>query len=552
MSRYISQAVDRRRFLKKSIAAAGGAWATASMMELAMVPSTVLASPQPALTASISIDPARVRHTINPNIYGAFIEHVDRCVYGGVYQEGLPVSDDHGFRKDVMGAASQWGIPILRWPGGIFADTYHWEDGVGPQASRPSHRNLAWNEPESDRFGTDEFIEYCRKIGAEPYICVNLQHGKPQEAANWVEYCNGTADTQYANLRRKYGHQQPYGVRYWGLGNEPWQMPTEHYAKAAFEFGKLMKQVDPSIHLVACGMAGVPQPAMKKMGLDPEWNRVVLEKLTGIADYISTHEYEGNEDYYEELGTIQRFEANLKSLTAAIERAEVTSGKGSTTTGSSPVNNSKRIEIACDEWNIWYRKPGLPPSHGIEELVDEKYNLRDALWAASVLNLFQRMGDRVTMANVATMVNAIGTMYTNDQGMFRQTIYFPLKLYRHESGSLALNSELESPTFSTASFKNITYLDVSATLDDKHKRISIAVVNRHREQSIGTTLTIKDARILRRATVFEINGASPETENSFSEPENVNIVQKSISNAGNKFEYVFPAHSITLLKLSVA
>jgi alpha-N-arabinofuranosidase len=369
--------------------------------------------------------------------------------------------------------------------------------------------------------------------------------GTIEEAANWVEYCNGTDNTTYANLRRKNGHQDPHNVRYWGLGNEvfgPWQIGhknPEDYAKMALECGKLMKWVDPNIRLVACGF-----PAF-------EWNRVVLEKLVNIADYISLHIYEGNEDYYEELGSIQNVEHNIQLTAAAIDLTDSLRGKPTPLAGALPeIRTKKPIQIACDEWNIWYRKQDLW-RRDIPNPVEEKYNLRDALWVASVLNLFHRMGDRVTMANIATMVNAIGTMFTNDQGMFLQTIYFPMKLYRHECGALALTSEVDSPTFSSKSVKDVPYLDVSATLADTRKTLSIAVVNRHREEPIRTTLAVQNARIGSQATAFEINGASPEIENSFSEPENVRIIQKGVSEAGEKFDYVFPAHSITLLKLSV-
>jgi alpha-N-arabinofuranosidase len=485
-----------------------------------------------SLKAAISIDTRAILHSINPNIYGAFIEHVDRCLYGGVYEENSPLSDKNGFRKDVMKAASEWGVPILRWPGGIFASFYHWENGIGPKSSRPNLQSEAWHEEETNHFGTDEFVQYCRTIGAEPYICVNHHTGTPQEAANWVEYCNGKENTSHANLRRKYGHPEPHNVRYWGLGNEPWKMPTEQYANFAFECGKLMKSVDPTIKLVACGLAGIPEALFKKLGLDPEWNRVVLRKVVDIADYLSFHEYDGNDDYDEELGSIQRFEASIKSTAADIELTK------------------KPIQISVDEWNIWYRKRGLPPPHGIEEGVDEKYNLRDALWTASVLNLFQRMGDRVTMANVATMVNAIGTMYTSDQGIFRQTIYFPLKLYRRECGSQALACKVESPTFSSKSFQDVPYLDVSATLDAERKDLAIAVVNRHQSKPVRTTINTIGAKVGSKATLFEINGTSPEIENSFSKPDNVRIVQKEINRTGDKLDYVFPAHSITVIKVS--
>ncbi len=354
-----------------------------------LLPASVFASQSP-LTASIRVDVARVRHPIHPNIYGSFIEHIGRIIYGGIYEEGSPLSDENSFRKDVLNAARDWGVTNLRWPGGNFASGYHWQDGIGPKAARPRRYDLSWFQEESNHFGTDEYVEYCRKVGAEPHICVNLGTGTIEEAANWVEYCNGT----------------------------------------------------------------------------------------------------GNKH------------------------------------------------------DLWRRDGGGP--------VEERYNLRDALWVASVLNLFQRTADRVTMANIAQLVNSIGTIFTSPNAMFMQTIFFPLKLYRQQGGSLVLRSDVESPEFSSKSFKNVPYLDVSATLAETRKAVSVAVVNRHQAEPIQTTLAVHNARLASQATAFEINGASPDTENSFSEPENVKINQKPVSQIGEKFSYTFPAHSVTLLKMSIA
>lgn len=528
---------DRRRFLRESLMIGAGALAAGA-------PSGLGAATSPAAKASISINTAHVCHSIDPKIYGTFTEFIDRCMDGGVFQQGSPLSDQHGFRKDVLSAAREWGVPLLRWPGGDYASGYHWENGIGPVASRRPRYDPAWFKEENNHFGTDEFIEYCRKLGAEPYICVNFGTGTMQEAANWVEYCNGTGNTYYANLRRKYGNEKPYNVRYWGLGNEvygDWQighMDAEDYAKKAHECGKLMKCVDENIKLIACGYP------------DPKWNPVVLEKLVHIADYISLHDYEGSKDYYEELGTIKHVEENLRLTAAAIDLTDPLRLEPTPLMVILPdVKTKKTIQIACDEWNIWYHGPGPLSCRQISEMVDEKYKLRDALWTASMLNLFQRWGDRVTLACLATMVNAIGALYTSDQGMFRQTIYFPMKLYRHECGALALACDVKSPTFSSKRFKDVPYLDVSATLDEGRKAVSIAVVNRHRDESIPAALAVRNARIASQAKVFEINGSSPEVENSFSHPDNVKIVQKGFSRAREQFDYVFPAHSITLIKL---
>lgn len=540
-------AVDRRRFLEDSLWFAGGACAAASLMEGVLFSPAASASTQSASAsaASIVVDAERVRHQINPNIYGSIAEDIGRIIYGGIYEEGSQLSDEKGFRKDVAEAARGWGIPVLRWPGGDFASGYHWQDGIGPKESRPRRYSHAWTTEESNRFGTDEFVEYCRKIGTEPYICVNAGTGTIEEAANWVEYCNGTGNTSYANLRRKYGHSEPHRVKYWGLGNEvygDWQigkLSAEDYAKFALECGKMMKWTDATIQLVAVGLP------------DLDWNHTVLQKLVHIVDYISLHDYEGNDDYYEELGTIRKLERNIEATSAAIELTDGLRSQPTPLMLSIPaLRTKKRIEIAVDEWNIWYRKRDL--YQNIAAPVEEKYNLRDALWVASGLNLFQRQGDKVTLACLAQMLNCIGAMFTSKSGMFLQTIYFPMKLYRNECGSLAVESHVESPTFSSKSYKDVPYLDVSATIDNSRKLMSIAVVNRHQTELIPTNLSIQNARVAKQAKAFEINGASPETENSLSEPGNVKITQKDIGVAGEKFEFEFPAHSITLLKLSMS
>ena len=539
------QRPDRRRFLKNTLKIGAGAWAATSLSDLCSPSLGATASENTASKASITVDAAHVLHAINPNIYGSFIEHIGRCIYGGVYEENSPLSDGQGFRTDVMKGASEWGMPVLRWPGGDFASGYRWEDGIGPKESRPRRFNAAWFEEESNHFGTDEFVDYCRKIGTEPYLCVNLGTGTVQEAANWVEYCNGTGNTSYPNLRRKYGHAAPHQVRYWGLGNEvygAWQIghkDAEDYAKIALECGKMMKWVDPSIQLIACGFP------------DLNWNRVVLEKLVDIADYISLHDYEGSADYYEELGTIRRVEAQIKLTADAIELTDSLRGKDPILGMTLQRTTSKKpIEIACDEWNIWYRKRDIF-RRDVPNPVEEKYNLQDALWVASVLNLFHRTGDKVTMANIAQMVNAIGTMFTSEKGMFRQTIYFPMQLYRHECGTQFLASAVESPTFSSKTYKDVPYLDVSATLDENKKTLCLAVVNRHQSEPVAANVVIREGKVQGNIRIYEINGASPETENSFSEPENVKISQKDFGQASEKFDYTFPAHSVTLLKMSM-
>ena len=243
--------------------------------------------------AHIGIDLARRIGTVDRRIFGSFIEHLGRCIYGGVYDEGSPLSDERGFRTDVLDAARGLRIPILRWPGGNFVSGYHWLDGVGPKDARPRRSELAWHAEESNRFGTNEFVEYCRVLGTEPYICVNMGSGTMDEAQAWVEYCNGTGNTAWADLRRQHGYPEPHRVRYWGLGNEmygSWQIgntSAHDYVKKARAFALVMKRTDPSIQLIGCGHNGWS-----------EWDEIVLSGLAEFVDYHSVHLYTGCADHY--------------------------------------------------------------------------------------------------------------------------------------------------------------------------------------------------------------------------------------------------------------
>lgn len=309
--------LGRRDFLKSGTTAILGAsavplawpsldWARSMPQEQAGMP---------AAAARIKIDLDRKIGTIDRNIYGNFTEHLGRCIYGGIYDEGSSLSGADGFRKDVLEAARGMHVSVLRWPGGNFSSGYNWKDGIGPKDARPRRWDTAWQEEESNRFGTDEFIEYCRKLGAEPYICVNMGTGTMQDAADWVEYCNATTDTYWANLRKKNGHPEPYNVKYWALGNEvygSWQAghkDVADYAADALEFGKMMRWVDPSIKLIACGGPGV------------DWNLPVLEKLVYLVDYISLHHYGGTLDTAKEFNDAHEFENQIRTLDAVITAA---------------------------------------------------------------------------------------------------------------------------------------------------------------------------------------------------------------------------------------
>jgi alpha-N-arabinofuranosidase len=474
----------------------------------------------------IKIDFDRKIGTIDRNIYGNFIEHLGRCIYGGIYEEGSPLSDADGFRKDVLEAARDLHISVLRWPGGNFSSGYNWKDGIGPKEARPRRWDTAWQSEESNRFGTDDFIKYCRKVGAEPYICVNMGTGTMQDAADWVEYCNATTDTYWANLRKKYGHPEPYNVKYWGLGNEiygSWQAGhknAEEYAALASEFAKMMRWVDPDIKLIACG------------GNDVGWDRQVLEHLVDAVDYISLHHYGGNTDTAKEMQDEQWFEQQIRVLDCLI------------TTVTPRDEKKERVKIAADEWNIWFRSWF---KRGDEHKLEETYNLRDALWVASALNTFHRYCNTVQLADLAQLVNVIAPIVTDSKGIVLQTTYYPLKLYAELCGSVALDPLVRSDTF--PDMPDMPYLHVSATTDKSAKKLTLAVVNRHPTADITAEIVLEGFTPRGTGDLYEVNGPSLDATNTFAEPNNVTVKRRSFSGAGPTYRETFAAHSVSVLTL---
>src|SRR6267142_638350 len=375
--------------------------------------------------ARIGIDPARRIGAVDRRIFGNFIEHLGRCIYGGIFDEGSPLSDARGFRRDVLEAARPLRVPILRWPGGNFVSGYHWLDGVGPVDDRPRRSELAWYAEESNHFGTNEFIEYCRRIGAAPYICVNMGTGTMDEAQAWVEYCNGTGNTSWAKLRQ-HGHPEPHRVRYWGLGNEMyggWQIGSlgaEDYVKKARTFALVMKRTDPTIELIGCGHNGWS-----------DWDAIVLEGLAPVVDYHSIHLYTGHPDHYANVFQSHQAERAVRICSALIEQVRLAQ------------RIAHPIHIAFDEWNVWYRTRSHEDRVGG---VEERYNLSDALAVATYLNGFIRNCRTVRIANFAQLVNAIAPIFTSPQGLFLQTIYHPLRLYAEHVQDVALDVHVEGDT----------------------------------------------------------------------------------------------------------
>jgi len=479
--------------------------------------------------ASIKLDIERQIGEIDKKIYGNFVEHLGRCIYGGIYDPGSPLSDEQGYRKDVLEATKRLNTTIVRWPGGNFVSGYHWEDGIGPKNLRPTRIDLAWGFRENNSFGTDEFIEWCRRAHTEPYICVNLGTGTMEEARNWVEYCNIEKGTYYSDLRRKNGYEQPHKVIYWGLGNEmdgPWQMGhknAEDYGKFALETAKLMKWIDKDIKLVASGSSNYGGDWLG-------WNRTVLDYLCHHVDYISLHNYVGNHNnnYYEFMASTQFAEEAIRLTEGLIKETMMKSRR------------KDPIYIAFDEYNVWYRARG-------EEGNEEIYNLEDALVVATYLNLFVRNADIVKMANMAQLVNVIAPIFTTAAGIWFQTIFYPLEIFSNNCFGISLQTLVNCEIYKLND-DNIPYLDVSSVCNKEKSEIIVNVVNRHKEELIVTDIINQSGIFKGTATVYEVNGKNIKDENS-ADKQLVRTIRKEISVNGSKLTYSFPPHSYTMIKI---
>ena len=490
-------------------------------------------------SATIRIEGDRPIGTIDRKVYGNFLEMLDRAVYGGVFEPGSSLSDEEGFRRDVMAAVRELGVTVLRWPGGNFASAYHWTDGIGPQEDRPVRFDPAWRTEYPNSFGTPEFLRYCGLIGADPFLCINAGTGTIDEARDWLEYCNSDGNTAWVKARRRDGHEEPYGVRYWALGNEiygNWQVGQKtaaEYAKFGRECAKVMRATDPSVKLVSCGQSGWS-----------EFDEVVLNELAPFVDMHSIHIYTGSDNHLLNTALPLAAEQSVLACQWMIHCALARRGL------------DKRITIAYDEWNVWYHGD---PRH------EESYDLSDALAVAVYLNVFQRHCDIVEIACLAQLVNVLAPILTSPEGMLKHTIFHPLALYAREAGGAALHAGVVCEAYAAPvdehgkrgdalkrhRMDEVPYLDVSATLDPDSRTVALFVVNRHETEEI--TASIENAGLAPRgeAQVTQISGDDPHAGNSFETPDVITPAAMKPVPTGQTFEYAFAPLSLTLLKYAV-
>jgi alpha-L-arabinofuranosidase len=487
----------------------------------------------------VSIDPLRVIAPIDPNVFGGFAEHLGRCIYGGIYEPGSPLADADGIRTDVLAALKRLRMPVMRYPGGNFVSGYRWRDAVGPKEERAARMELAWHDLEPNTFGTNEFVDFCRKLGSEPYLAVNAGDGDMREARDWVEYANGTKDTALVKLRKRHGYEAPHGVRYWGIGNEvdgPWQIgykTPEEYARTYTEFAKVMKWTDPSIKLVAAGVSLWDRSWVERVQL-------LLEHAPTLIDYMAIHWYVGNSSdrgYRDD---------DVASYMAISERLEdrLSSTEGIIRAMSSALRLERDIPIAVDEWNVWYRVFN-------EGKLEETYDLADALVVAMHFNAFFRHAESVKMANIAQIVNVIAPIMTTPEGMVLQTTFHPFELYARTAGDTALDVFWDGATFATPEFDALRVLDVSATLDSASGRLALYLVNRSLDETQSTSIELQRGRFADDGDLHVINGPDVAATNTAANPDAVGVRSSRVDGGGNSLTLELEPHSVTALVIGL-
>jgi alpha-N-arabinofuranosidase len=482
----------------------------------------------------IKLDLDRTLGAIDRNLFGGFVEHLGRCVYGGIYDPGSALADDEGLRSDVKAALDRLRLANVRYPGGNFVSGYRWRDGIGPVADRPRRAELAWASVEPNAFGTDEFIGFCRKLGTEPYLVVNCGDGDLREARDWVEYCNGTTDTALVRERAANGHPDPYRVRYWGIGNEvdgAWQIGAKtaaEYARTYHEFAKVMRWTDPTIRLVASATSDWDGDIVERA-------QALVEEAGDLIDYVSIHWYVGDKDGDSAayLATSELIEARLGAYEGLMRG--LTLGP----------RDRKAIPLAVDEWNVWYRTTA-GPTEPSERPLEESYDLQDALVVAMHLNAFVRHASTVRMANLAQLVNVIAPILTAPDGILLQTIFHPYELFSRTTGSVALDAWWDGDTFSGGPYQGVRTLDVSASVDPDARRLAVHVVNRHVSDGLDAVIELNGGAFGGPVEVNTITGSDLKVTNTFDSPDAVATATQRLDIASSDtYRHTFPPRSVT-------
>ncbi len=485
---------------------------------------------------------------IDDRLYGSFIEHLGRAIYGGLYEPGHPTADGQGFRGDVLDHVRALNTPIVRYPGGNFVSGYRWEDGVGPLEARPRRLDLAWKSLEPNAFGTDEFVRWCRRAGTEPMMAINLGTRGVDAARSLVEYCNHPSGTQYSDWRVENGCVEPHDIKVWCLGNEmdgDWQIGHKtalEYGRLAEEAAKVMRWVDPTIELVACGSSS------RTMSTFPQWEATVLEHTYAHVDYISLHTYYGNRD-----GNTAHFLAQSIGMDAFIEEVVATCDFI-----RAKKRHKKRMMLSFDEWNVWFHSNQADrqqqPWQEAPPLLEDLYTVEDALVVGCMLISLIKHCDRVRIGCLAQLVNVIAPIFTaTGGGIVKQTTYFPFMHASRYGRGTALDMKVDSSSYEDPVFDAVPYIEAVGVLSEDRGELTVFAVNRNLEEVVGLDVDLRDFSTARVVQHIALTHSDLKAVNTLEQPDRVapSALDDSVEEHEGKTRIALPSASWNVVRFSL-
>jgi len=461
--------------------------------------------------ASIHIDKHFRVSEIDKRIYGSFIEHLGRAVYGGIYQPDSPHADEHGFRKDTLELVKELGVPVVRYPGGNFVSGYRWEDGVGPKENRPPRLDLAWHVVETNQFGLNEFADWTKKANSDVMMAINLGTRGVQEAMDILEYCNMDEGTHYSELRKQHGWEKPHGIKLWCLGNEmdgPWQIghkTADEYGRLANETAKVMKWMDPSIELVLCGSSSSGMPTYA------QWEATVLEHCYENVDYLSLHNYYADHDSDPETFLASNVEMDW-FISQVVSICDYVKAKK---------RSQKTMYLSFDEWNVWYHSnqqdAQIPWWVQAPHQLEDVYDFQDAMLVGSLLITLLRHADRVKIACLAQLVNVIAPIMTSDSSAWRQTTFYPFRYTSRYGRGTVLQTLVDCPTYENKRHGTVPYVDSVCIYNDEADELVLFAVNKDLAEDMDVTMELRQFagyRILEHVVLHDEDLHAVNTEDS--------------------------------------
>ncbi len=488
---------------------------------------------------------------IDDRVYSAFLEHLGRAIYTGIYEPDHATADKHGMRGDVAKLVKDLNIPYVRYPGGNFVSAYNWEDGIGPRDKRPTRLDLAWHTSESNAVGIHEFADWCETVNTKMMLAINLGSRGLDEARNFVEYVNGPTGSYWGDLRKKNGRAEPFDVKLWCLGNEmdgPWQVGHKtavEYGRLAGETAKTLRAFDKSLELVVCGSSN------SDMKTYPEWERVVLEHTYDSVDHISLHMYFANraKNTANYLALNHKLDTYIATIESTINLVKANK------------RSKHNVYISFDEWNVWYHSnvqdreilggnKGWPHA---PRLLEDIYNFEDVLQVGCILNTFIRRSNVVKIACIAQLVNVIAPIMTDPKGAaWRQTIYYPYYFASIFGRGTALNLAVKCPGYDADVADNVPYVDISGVHNADESMLTFFAVNRHASETLDVEVSlqgfgpakISDHQVMTHANLEAVNTAANQ----------VNVAPKKGSGAkieGTTLKVQLPPYSYQMLRLKI-